>query len=225
MYNPADLPNTRSMRADMKSAGMLTLVLLLLAGCSPVREGSRGSQRVGPTSLAFSNPRQNELLPVPVVVSFIRDRATLRAHFEIKATTVNARPQLSRNEYPYDYDVVEVFVSNARSGSSTYYEFEVSPYNQALQVNGMSPRLEYYFGVRDGFAHTATLTAGGWAVDMFIPLTSIGWHDGQPLELIGNAYAALGAGDARAYWSLFELPPGQPDFHIPGAFRPLLGAN
>jgi len=58
---------------------------------------------------------------------------------------------------------------------------------------------------------------------MQIPLASLGWDGKQPLQLTGNAYAALGAGDRRVYWSLFELPPGKPDFHVPSAFRPLFG--
>jgi hypothetical protein len=56
-----------------------------------------------------------------------------------------------------------------------------------------------------------------------IPLTSIGWNRNRPTQLIGNAYAALGDADHRVYWSLFELPAGKPDFHVPSAFRPLFG--
>ena len=60
---------------------------------------------------------------------------------------------------------------------------------------------------------------------MNIPLASLGWDGKQPLQLIGNAYAALGEKDRRVYWSLFELPAGKPDFHVPSAFRPLFGTN
>jgi len=33
----------------------------------------------------------------------------------------------------------------------------------------------------------------------------------------------LGDAGHRIYWSLFELPVGKPDFHVPSAFRPLFG--
>jgi hypothetical protein len=161
-------------------------------------------------------------MSAPVTVSFVRDGDVLLAKFNVTTNTIAAKPQLARNQYPYEYDVVEVFVRNAKSESAQYYEFEVSPYNQALQVNIVEPRQEYYFGVKNGFTHTASIVAGGWEAEMRIPLASLGWDGRQPLELIGNAYAALGEGDSRVYWSLFELPPGKPDFHIPGAFRPLI---
>jgi hypothetical protein len=101
----------------------------------------------------------------------------------------------------------------------------VSPYNQSLQVNVVEPRQQYQFGVKHGFTHQATIVAGGWEAEMKIPLASLGWDGHQPLQLIGNAYAALGASDRRVYWSLFELPPGKPDFHVPSAFRPLFGTK
>jgi hypothetical protein len=66
------------------------------------------------------------------------------------------------------------------------------------------------------------IASGGWEAEMKIPLASLGWDGAGPLELVGNAYAALGEGESRVYWSLFELPPGKPDFHVPSAFRPLL---
>jgi len=154
-------------------------------------------------------------------VTFAIEGDSLLVHFKVTAADIFAKPQLARDEYPYDFDVVELFVCNAKSGDPTYYEFEVSPYDQALQVNVVKPRQQYHFGVQNGFTHHAAIVAGGWEAEMKIPLASLGWDGKQPLQLIGNAYAALGAGDRRVYWSLFELPPGKPDFHVPGAFRPL----
>lgn len=183
---------------------------------------SQGAMSSEPLALRFANPKQPSSATFPVTVRFVRLRDVLLVQFKVATDKIVAKPQLAHDEYPYQFDVVEVFVSNAKSGSSRYYEFEVSPYDQALQVNIVAPRQEYYFGVKNGFAHSAKIVDGGWEAEMRIPLASIGWDGRQPLELIGNAYAALGEGDSRVYWSLFELPPGKPDFHIPGAFRPLL---
>jgi Carbohydrate family 9 binding domain-like len=203
----------------VKTRLVVVLFALLLSGCSTLPTPVRSSIGTQPSALAYSNPQQT--ISAPVTVSFVRDGDALLATFKVTTNTIAAKPQLAHNQYPYEYDVVEVFVRNAKSGSPQYYEFEVSPYNQALQVNIVEPRQEYYFGVKNGFTHTATIVAGGWEAEMRIPLASLGWDGKQPLELIGNAYAALGEGDSRVYWSLFELPPGKPDFHIPGAFRPL----
>jgi hypothetical protein len=174
-----------------------------------------------PAQLKFSNPPQDPSTAVPVTVVFAIEGDSLLAHSEVTADDIFAKPQLARDEYPYDFDVVELFVRNAKSGDATYYEFEVSPYNQSLQVNVVEPRQQYQFGVKNGFTHQAAIVAGGWQAEMKIPLASLGWDGKQPLQLTGNAYAALGAGDRRVYWSLFELPPGKPDYHVPSAFRPL----
>ena len=198
---------------------------LLLSACGTLPPPSRDAIASPPLALGYSNPKQSASTPAPVTVSLVRRDDTLVATFKITTRSIVAKPQLAHNEYPYQYDVVEIFVRNAKSESPGYYEFEVSPYNQGLQVNIVKPRQEYYFGVQNGYTHSANMVAGGWEAEMRIPLASLGWDGSQPLELIGNVYAALGEGDGRVYWSLFELPGGTPDFHVPGAFRPLFGTR
>jgi len=175
--------------------------------------------------LAYSNPQQSRAAPTPVTVTLALDDHSLTVHFKVTCAKIFAREQLAHGEYPYEYDVVELFVANANLVDHGYYEFEVSPYNQSLQVNVVKPREEYYFGVKNGFSHEARIVQGGWEADMSIPLAALGWEESQPLQLVGNAYAALGDNDHRVYWSLFELSAGKPDFHAPSAFRPLFDAK
>jgi hypothetical protein len=206
----------------MKLVWPCILAASVLAGCVTSPGEPVHSNRITPAQLKFSNPPQSPGAAVPVSVAFAIEGDTLLAHFTVTAAEIFAKRQLAHDEYPYEFDVVELFVRNAKSGDPTYYEFEVSPYNQALQVNVVEPRQQYLFGVKNGFTHRAAIVAGGWEAEMKIPLASLGWDGKQPLQLTGNAYAALGASDRRVYWSLFELPPGKPDFHVPSAFRPLL---
>jgi hypothetical protein len=215
---------SRSQWRESKMAERLSvaLIVVLATGCSLRASPDREPVRSQPAPLGFSNPQQGHATPAPATVAFTRDGNSLRVHFKVATAMIFAKPQLKRNEYPYEYDVVELFVRNARSPLPGYFEFEVSPYNQSLQVNVVEPRKEYHFGVRNGFAHSATMTVDGWEAEMKIPLASIGWDGRLPLQLVGNAYAALGEGAQRVYWSLFELPVGKPDFHVPSAFRPLL---
>lgn len=169
--------------------------------------------------LQFCKPSPPQGRP-PVHVEFAIDGKLLIAKFEVTCSSIYAKKELARNEHPYEFDVVELFVTASDNpATAPYYEFEVSPFNQSLQVNVIEPRREFYFGVKNGFEHSARLTPGGWVAEMRIPLQNIG-HNGlidQPLY--GNAYAILGEGDQRLYWSLFELPRGKPDFHVPTAFR------
>lgn len=194
---------------------------MLISACGTLPAPASDSFDSKPLALNYSNPKQNLAATAPVTVRFVRVGDTLVVQFKVTTRTIAAKPQLAYNQYPYQYDVVEVFVRNAQSDSPQYYEFEVSPYNQGLQVNVVAPRQEYYFGVQNGFTHSANIVQGGWEADMRIPLASLGWDGKQPLALVGNAYAALSENDGRVYWSLFELPAGPPNFHVPGAFRPL----
>lgn len=166
--------------------------------------------------LAFSNPKQTSSPPVTVQLSIQGE--LLIASFKVMTTEIFAKKELGPTNYPYEFDVVELFVTCSDAVKPPYFEFEVSPYNQSLQVNVIEPRQEYYFGVKNGFKHSASEVPGGWSAEMRIPLMNIGWH-GSGHEIRGNAYAALGQGEKRAYWSLFELPPGKPDFHVPAAFK------
>lgn len=198
---------------------------LLISACGTLSGPAPDSFDSKPLALNYSNPKQNLAASEPVTVRLLRVGDTLVVQFKVTTPTIAAKPHLAYNEYPYQYDVVEVFVRNAKSDSPQYYEFEVSPYNQGLQVNVVAPRQEYCFGVQHGFTHSTKIVPGGWEADMRIPLASLGWNGKQPLDLVGNAYAALGENDRRVYWSLFELPAGPPDFHVPGAFRPLFATR
>jgi hypothetical protein len=169
-----------------------------------------------PMPLRFSNPAQSA--PSPVTVQMSIQGELLVAQFQVAAEEIFAKKDLGPTNYPYEFDVVELFVTCSDASKPPYFEYEVSPFNQSLQVNVITPRQEYYFGVKNGFTHSAALTERGWQAEMRIPLMNIGWH-GSGHEIRGNAYAALGQGEKRAYWSLFELPPGKPDFHVPAAFK------
>lgn len=175
--------------------------------------------QAGSCPLQFCKPSPHAGTP-PVHVEFILNDRFLIAKFDVVCSTIYAKKELARTEYPYEFDVVELFVSTSESPSTApYYEFEVSPFNQSLQVNVIEPRREFYFGVKNGFEHSASLTPQGWTAEMWIPLHTIGHNGSTDQPIYGNAYAILGEGDQRLYWSLFELPEGKPDFHVPAAFR------
>ncbi len=167
--------------------------------------------------LKFSNPALTVAPPASISLAITGDR--LIAQFKVTAKEIFAKRDLGRNNYPYEFDVVELFVTCSNAERPAYFEYEVSPYNQSLQVNVIEPRQEYYFGVKSGFEHSAQISTDGWTAEMKIPLANIGWRPGASGEIRGNAYAALGQAEKRAYWSLFELPPGKPDFHVPSAFK------
>jgi hypothetical protein len=154
--------------------------------------------------------------PVQATASLVGD--TLTASFSVTSPTLNARKILGSKQYPYMFDVVELFVTFSETGFP-YYEFEVSPYNQTFQVRILS-RTRHQEGVELGLVSTAALRTGGWSAEVKIPLKPLGW-DGDPTTIRGNFYSVLER-SPRSYWSSFLPNAQKPNFHQPQFFRPLL---
>ena len=154
--------------------------------------------------------------PVEVHATLAGD--TLITRFSVSTPSLNAKKVLASGEYPYQFDVVELFVTFSDSGFP-YYEFEVSPYNQTFQVRILSDK-EHHEGVDLGLTSTAAMVSGGWNAELTIPLKPLGW-DGNPGKIRGNFYSTLGR-SPRSYWSAFLPKAARPDFHQPQYFKPLL---
>ena len=170
--------HTTTVEDRVKSGWPWRLAAFLLPGCATSPSATEHPARTQPARLEFSNPPQDAAGAAPVTVTFAREGDSLLAHFKVTAAAIFAKPQLARDEYPYDFDVVELFVRNAKSSDPTYYEFEVSPYDQALQVNVREPRQQYHFGVQNGFTHRAHDRAGrlGGRNEDSARLSRLGWR-------------------------------------------------
>src|SRR6201996_3543679 len=145
---------------------------------------------VAPATSALKNPVQAHVSVANAVRS---------AHFSVSAPSLNARKILGPKEYPYQFDVVELFVTFSETGFP-YYEFEVSPYNQTFQVRIVSAR-DHREGVDLGLTSTATVSPGSrgdWTAESRIPLKPLGW-EGDAQNIRGNFYSALGEGRQRSF--------------------------
>jgi hypothetical protein len=177
--------------------------------------------------LSCSDARTCELLLVAPAVSALKNPVeahasladdALIARFSVSTPSLNAKKVLGPIEYPYQFDVVELFVTFSDSGFP-YYEFEVSPYNQTFQVRIVSAKL-HQEGVDLGLTSTATMEKGGWSAELKIPLKSLGWG-GDAAKVRGNFSSILGPKLKRSYWSTFLPKAKKPDFHQPQYFQPL----
>ena len=155
--------------------------------------------------------------PVQVKASLAGD--TLGVRYSVTAPSLNARKVLGPRQYPYMFDVVELFVTFSETGFP-YYEFEVSPYNQTFQVKIVSHAEPFQEGIDLGLVSEATRLPVGWTADLKIPLKALGW-DGDPRTIRGNFYAILERAP-RSYWSSFLPRAKKPNFHQPQFFQPLL---
>lgn len=168
---------------------------------------------VAPAHSALKNP-------VRATISLAGD--VLTARFSVSERTLNASKVLGPEEHPYNYDVVELFVTFSSTGFP-YYEFEVSPYNQTFQVRIDGPK-DRQEGVDLGLTSTAAISPDGWSAELRIPLKPLGW-DGDPHGVRGNFYSILGPGRQRSFWSAYLPKVAKANFHQPKYFKPLLSCS
>ena len=154
--------------------------------------------------------------PVEAKASLAGDILTVR--FVVSSPSLNARKVLGPRQFPYMFDVVELFVTFSETGFP-YFEFEVSPFNQTFQVKIVS-HARHQEGVDLGLVSSAAILPHGWTAELKIPLKPLGW-DGDPAKIRGNFYSILER-SPRSYWSSFLPKAKKPNFHLPQFFRPLL---
>jgi len=166
--------------------------------------------------LSLVSPAKSVLeKPVQVKASLADD--TLTVSYSVTAP-LNAVKVLGPKQYPYMFDVVELFVTFSDTGFP-YFEFEVSPFNQTLQVNIVS-RTRRREGVDLGLVSSATIVPHGWTAELKIPLKTLDW-DGDIKKIRGNFYSILEQAP-RSYWSSFLPKAKTANFHQPRFFQPLL---
>ena len=165
--------------------------------------------------LSLVSPAKSVLKkPVQVKASLADD--TLTVSYSVTAP-LHAVKVLGPKQYPYMFDVVELFVTFSETGFP-YYEFEVSPFNQTFQVRIVSHAL-HQEGVDLGLMSSATIAPHGWTAELKIPLKALGW-DGDPQKIRGNFYSILGT--HQSFWSSFLPRAKTANFHQPQFFQPLL---
>jgi hypothetical protein len=189
---------------DMKS--FLVMAVLLI--------GSEASA----CDLSLVAPRHSDLKD-PVRANVSLADGMLTARFSVSAPPLNAKKNLGPNEYPYEFDVVELFMTFSDTGFP-YYEFEVSPYNQTFQVRIVGAK-QHHEGVDLGLMSAATISPGGWTAELKIPLRPLGWDD-KPENIRGNLYSVLGQPHTRSFWSAFLPQAAKANFHQPKYFQSLL---
>lgn len=136
-------------------------------------------------------------------------------------------PDLERWEL-WERDVVEAFIAPQPQYGSHYYEFEVAPNNQWLDVEIDLNRTPYYALWNSGFEHATQINSENhlWTAEMRIPVASMRV---EPLcaqhEWRINFYRCdgPGKGDARRMLCWSPLPRRAPggSFHQPDSFGEL----
>jgi hypothetical protein len=123
----------------------------------------------------------------------------------------------------WNRDVVEVFANPEPARVNHYYEFEVAPNNQWIDLEIDKDKTPFNNAGWDSrFEHATRVDAKNhvWTCEMRIPVRSMGATAMRPdIEWRINFYRADGAGDdsQRRFLSWSTIPEGK-SFHVPTRF-------
>lgn len=184
------------------------------------------------TSSALCTPKYEDLnlnlvhpatspLSQPIKVEYAIVNDTLHVSFQVNSPVLHKKDVYDSNDYPFQYDVAEVFITvdDPKAKTFSYYEFEVTPLGQIYDL-----RLDVVNGKRTGVdidpvVTQARASAKEWSATFEIPLARIGWN-GDASKVRGNFFTIIGK-SPRTYWSAFLPQQEKPNFHKPEFFQPL----
>jgi hypothetical protein len=171
-------------------------------------------------NLELVNPASSTLRQ-PVQVHYDVQNGNLEVSFQVNSPVLHKKEVYGPNDYPFEFDVVEVFITAEDTSASrfSYYEFEVTPLGQVYDL-----RLDVVDGKRTGVniapvETQARFSATEWSASFSIPLTRIGWNNDLS-QIRGNFFTIIGK-EPRTYWSAFLPPQQKANFHKPEFFQPL----
>ncbi len=157
----------------------------------------------------------------PVQVRYAIVNNDLQVSFQVNSPVLHKKDVYDSNDYPFQYDVAEVFITvdDPSAAKFSYYEFEVTPLGQVYDL-----RLDVVNGKRAGVdiepvVTSARASATEWSATFVIPMARIGWN-GDVSRLRGNFFTIIGK-SPRTYWSAFLPQQEKPNFHKPEFFQPL----
>lgn len=138
---------------------------------------------------------------------------------------VSERPRLDQKTLGlWDRDVCEIFVAPHTGEPENYFEFEVAPTGEWLDLAlrqttaGRVTDWDYH----SGMSVAARITPGEITSAMSIPFRALG---GRPRAGDGwraNLYRCVGADPNRGYLAWRPTLTPEPNFHVPRQFGPLL---
>ena len=161
----------------MKALILTGLVFFVMAAGADCTLG-----HVYPAKSSLSNP-------VRVVTDVFQQngQSFLRARFTVQTPSIYATRQLAPGQYPYMFDVVEMFVADS-AAAVPYSEFELSPYGQTFQVRILDLHKPFIDNANLGEVGSAQIVTGGWTGEIVVPLAS----GADPTRVVGNIYGVFG---------------------------------
>lgn len=120
----------------------------------------------------------------------------------------------------WDRDVCEVFVAPTAGGVSRYYEFEVAPTGEwldlAIDVTGAGLVREWEY--RSGMTVAARVKADSITLALCVPWAAFGCEPRAGERWRANLFRCVGDGETRGYLAWQPTHAPEPSFHAPEKF-------
>jgi hypothetical protein len=134
---------------------------------------------------------------------------------------VSSAPQLGRKTVGlWERDVCEIFITPETGRIARYYEFEVAPTGEwldlALAVTGEGRQADWDF--RSGMTAAARVRPGSVTSSLRVPWRAFGRAPSAGERWRCNLFRCVGRDPARGYLAWQPTHTPEPDFHVPEKF-------
>jgi len=120
----------------------------------------------------------------------------------------------------WDYDVCEVFIAPDRATPNKYFEFEVAPTGEWVDLAiELTPHERLTDPDYNSGIEAAATVRGDKVVEIIkVPFESLGAAPAAGDIWLGNIFRCVGEGPDRGYLAWRPTLTEKPAFHVPGAF-------
>lgn len=134
---------------------------------------------------------------------------------------ISDRPRLGEKSIGlWERDVFEIFLAPQPEVPDRYFEFEVSPMGEWLDVVLEFRDGERYsdWEFRSGMQAAARIEKGRVIAAVYLPFSAFGVVPEAGVVWRGNLFRCIGKGKNRGYLAWRPTATPAPDFHVPAAF-------
>jgi len=120
----------------------------------------------------------------------------------------------------WDRDVCEIFLAPNRAESNKYFEFEIAPNGEwlDLKIHQLSNKRETDFEYNSGMQSAARIEKNKVVMAMKVEWQAFGATPKAGDVWLGNIFRCVGAGATRGYLTWQPTRTKEPSFHVPEQF-------
>jgi hypothetical protein len=151
-------------------------------------------------------------------------KTSLYVRFEANQTeplVVSEKPDLSKKiRGLWDRDVCEIFIAPDKSHGNKYFEFEIAPTGEWIDLGiEVSPKERLTdWDYKSGMESSARIDKDKIVMAIKIPFTALGKTAKTGDVWLGNLFRCVGKDPTRGYLAWQPTRTKTPSFHVPSAF-------